>query len=127
MDRVSLRALECYGYHGVFPEENRLGQRFIIDLDLDLCLKTAGEHDDLYATVNYAEIADRVKHIVEGPSYKLIETVAEKIAQMLLQTYPLLQEVHVHVTKPHPPVAFSFKGVVVSIHRKRVNNSDANL
>jgi dihydroneopterin aldolase len=119
MDRVSLQALQCYGYHGVFPEENKLGQRFIIDLDLDLDLARAGRNDDLFATVNYAEIAERVKQIIEGPPFKLVEAVAEAVAAMLLREYPLIQEVHVRLTKPNPPVPFHFAGVTITIHRKR--------
>lgn len=119
LDRVTLRGLQCYGYHGVFPEENKLGQTFIVDLELDLDLRRAGETDELDATVNYAEMAERVQGIVQGEHVKLVETVAERVAAMLLADYPLLHEVHVHVTKPNPPVPFHFAGVVVTIHRKR--------
>ncbi len=119
VDRISLQSLECYGYHGVFPEENKLGQRFVVDLDLDIDLARAGKEDDLFATVNYAEIAERVKYIVEGPPFKLVEAVAETIADMLLREYPLVQEAHVRVIKPNPPVPIHFAGVIITIHRKR--------
>ncbi len=119
MDRITIHELQCYGYHGVFPEENRLGQRFIVNLDIDIDLNQAGQSDDLHATINYAEIALSVKQLVETKSYQLIEALAEAIAQLLLDAFPLIKQIQVHVTKPNPPVALAFAGVTVSVMRKR--------
>jgi dihydroneopterin aldolase len=108
-----------YGYHGVFHEENRLGQRFIVDLELSLSLYKAGKHDALEYTVNYAEVYELIKDIVERKTFKLIETLADNIAISLLKNYSILQEVSVRVTKPTPPINIHFVGVSVEIKRRR--------
>jgi dihydroneopterin aldolase len=108
-----------YGYHGVFPEENKLGQQFYVDVELELPLKLAGSTDELEHTVNYAEVYYAVQSIVEGKSFRLIEALAENIASTLLQTYTSINEIKVRVIKPHPPFKVFFDGVTVEITRKR--------
>jgi 7,8-dihydroneopterin aldolase/epimerase/oxygenase len=107
-----------YGYHGVFPEENQLGQRFIVDLELGLDLRPATRTDQLKLTVNYAEVYEAVKREVEGTPLKLVETLAEKIAATLLEQFPL-QQVKVCVTKPDPPIPGHYEAVGVEIVRSR--------
>lgn len=119
MDRMLLQGMRFFGYHGVFPEENKLGQRYIVDLDLRLDLRAAAEQDDLKMTVNYAELHEKTKAIVEGPPFKLIEALAQAIASQLLVSYTIICELTVRVTKPHPPFAIEFNGVVVELRRKR--------
>jgi len=122
MDRMLLKRIVFYGYHGVYPEENRLGQKYIVDLDLRLDLSQAAQSDDVNDTVNYAEIHALVKEIVEGPPVKLIETLAEKIASAVLGTYTSIIEAGVSVTKPNPPFDITFDGVTVELRRKRALN-----
>ena len=119
-DKMVISGLTVYGYHGVFPEENKLGQRFVVDLELRLPLGKAGRSDDLRETVDYTELCARVKEIVGGEPAKLIETVAELVATRLLQLYTIIDEVTVRIPKPHPPVDLHFDGVTVEIRRKRV-------
>lgn len=68
--------MEFYGYHGVFTEENKLAQRFKVDLTAELDLSKAGQTDDLEQTINYAELYHVCKDIVEGEPVKLVETLA---------------------------------------------------
>jgi dihydroneopterin aldolase len=103
----------------VYPEENRLGQKFYVDLDLRLDLARAGRTDNVRDTVNYAELHSFVKQIVEGPPVKLIETLAENIASRILGTYTSICEATVGVTKPNPPFDITFDGVTVEIRRRR--------
>lgn len=119
MDKIVLRHLEYYGYHGVFEEERKLGQRFYVDLELELDLHQAGIHDDLTQTVNYAEVHELVKGIVEKKSFKLIEALAEHIASAVLDTYTRVDALTVRVTKPHPPFDVHFDGVTVELYRSR--------
>lgn len=119
MDRIVLNRMSFFGYHGVFPEETKLGQRFFIDVELYLDLEPAGRSDDLNLTVNYAEAYGKVKEIAEGKPFKLIEALAEQVASVLLQTYTSIYEIAVRVTKPHPPFETHFDGVTVHIHRRR--------
>lgn len=114
-----LKRMAFYGYHGVFPEENKLGQKFYVDLDLRLDLSRSGRSDDVGDTVNYAEIHALVKQIVEGPPSKLIEALAEKIASAILGTYTIIHTATVAVTKPNPPFEITFDGVTVELRRRR--------
>lgn len=111
--------MEFYGYHGVFPEENRLGQRFSVDLTVSLDLKKAGETDELVYSVNYGELFQLCKEIVEGKPKRLVEAVAEKIAGSVLQEFPAIDEVTVKVIKPDPPIPGHYKSVAVEITRSR--------
>lgn len=122
MDKLTLKGMRFYAYHGVFPEERKLGQLFIVDVDLYLDLAPAGESDDLHATINYAEICERIREVVETETFRLIESLAENIASRLLHNYTKVNRVTVRVTKPHPPVAVHFDGVVVEITRGRVEH-----
>lgn len=119
MDKIVLRNMTFYGYHGVYAEENRLGQRYAVDLELHMPLDKPGLSDELGDSVNYAEVCTLVQEIVEGPPLKLIEAVAERIASEVLRNYTGIQAVTVRVIKPNPPVAIRFDGVSVEIHRKR--------
>ncbi|WP_274648441.1 dihydroneopterin aldolase [Paenibacillus humicola] len=119
MDRMLLQGMRFFGYHGVFPEENKLGQQFYVDLELRLDLTRAAETDELEHTVNYAGIHELIKQIVEGPPFKLIEALAGGIASRVLDAYTNVNEVTVRVTKPHPPFDIQFDGVTVELSRKR--------
>lgn len=119
MDKMILTRMEYYGYHGVFEEERRLGQRFYVDLELEMDLATAGQTDDLSTTINYAEIHEKVKQVVEQQSFKLIEALAECIASSLLDAYTDVHALTVRVTKPHPPFDIHFQGVTVELRRTR--------
>ena len=119
MDRMTLKGMEFFGYHGVFPEENKLGQRFSVELELRLDLREAAATDDIEASVNYADLHALTKTVVEGPPFKLIEALAGHIASRVLDTYTMINEVTVRLTKPHPPFDIHFDGVVVELSRKR--------
>ncbi|SDE54592.1 dihydroneopterin aldolase [Paenibacillus sp. UNCCL117] len=119
MDKITMKGMSFYGYHGVFPEENKLGQRYVVDAELHLPLDRPGHADALEETINYAEVCELIAGIVEGPPFKLIEAVAEHIASRVLSTYTGIHAITVRVHKPNPPVRVSFDGVSVEIHRKR--------
>jgi dihydroneopterin aldolase len=119
MDRIVIKGMRFYGFHGLFPEENKLGQAFYVDVTLGLDLQGAGLHDDLELTVDYASVYNQTKNIVEGKPFKLIEALAEHIASTLLHTYTIVSEIQVCVTKPNPPFDVHFDGVTVDIVRKR--------
>lgn len=119
MDKIHLNKMEFYGFHGVFPEENRLGQRFLVDMTVEIDLSIAGENDDLQQSINYAELYETCKKIVEGKPYKLIEAVAEKIASTCLKKFPEIEGLTVKVIKPDPPIQGHFQSVAVEITRGR--------
>lgn len=119
MDRMLLKKMVFYGYHGVYSEENKLGQKFYVDLDLSMDLSRAAESDDVDDTVNYADIHATVKKIVEGPPVKLIEALTQRIASALFGTYTSIIKATVSVTKPNPPFDITFDGVTVELRRQR--------
>lgn len=119
MDHVFMKGMPFFGRHGVFTQERELGQRFIVSLELSLDLAPAGRADDLELTVNYADVYTKVRAIVEGPPYSLLEAVAERIAETLLADYAQVQSVRVELDKPGAPIAGLFATVGVAIMRVR--------
>lgn len=119
MDKIMLSRMEFYGYHGVFPEENKLGQRFVVDVELRMPLEKPGRSDQLEDSVNYAEAYAIIKNQVQGKPFQLIEALAESIASELLRHYTVIQEVLVRVTKPNPPFENYSDGVAVEITRRQ--------
>jgi dihydroneopterin aldolase len=119
LDKIVMTGMQFYGYHGVFPEENKIGQRYQVGVELHMPLDKPGGSDRIEDTINYAEAYEVIRQIVEHQVFKLIEALAEHIALKLLQTYTGINEITVRVLKPHPPVKMFFDGVTVEIHRKR--------
>lgn len=119
MDKIYLNDLRFFGKHGAIPEENVLGQTYQVSLVFELDTRSAAEHDDLDKTIDYRQAIDIVRRIVTGPSAKLIETVAARIARTLLAELPLARVVTVRLTKPHPPVGMDVPGVTVEIRREQ--------
>ncbi len=111
--------MEFYGYHGVFPEETRLGQRFVVNLTVETDLSKAGRSDSLEDSINYADLYQTCKEIVEGEPYKLVEAVAEKIAEAVLERFSTVELCHIKVIKPDPPIPGHYKSVAVEITRGR--------
>lgn len=101
-DRLLLKNMVFYGYHGAFEAEKELGQRIEVDVELYLNLKQAGSTDDLELTVNYVEIYTIVKDVVEERGFNLMEALADTIAEEILSAYTL-DEIVVRVRKPNPP------------------------
>lgn len=118
-DRIELKGLECFGYHGVFPEEKREGQPFLVDITCWLSCAEAAEKDDLGLTVDYAQLAQLAVDVVEGPARDLIETVASDIAQKAMVAFPMLFAVEVTVHKPQAPIPHAFADVAVVARRSR--------
>jgi len=118
VDRVALRGLKARGYHGVFPEERREGQTFVVDLVLGLDTRPAAADDDLAKTVHYGIVAEEVVAVVQGEPVNLIETLAERVAQACLK-HEEVQEVEVTVHKPDAPITVPFDDVTVTITRSR--------
>ncbi|KQB86190.1 dihydroneopterin aldolase [Corynebacterium lowii] len=124
-DRIVLTGLRCYGYHGVFPEEKREGQEFLVDVTCWADLRPAAESDDLSLTLNYAELAELAHQVLTGPPRDLIETVAAEVAERAMAQFPLLHAVEVTVHKPQAPIPLNFGDVAVVARRSRKNMGSA--
>lgn len=118
-DRIELRGLECFGHHGVLPEEKRDGQLFLVDATCWLDFSAAAAQDDLALTLNYAELAASISEIVTGPPRDLIETVAAEVADAVMARYELLHAVEIAIHKPHAPIPLPFADVAVVARRSK--------
>lgn len=116
-DRIGLRSIVVYGCHGVTEAERSVGRPFEIDVELLLDLETAGETDDLAATVDYSAVCESVLRANDAGPYRLLEAFASRIAKELLRRFPI-QEVRVRVRKPHPPVGALVGAAEVEITRR---------
>ena len=115
-DVLRLRNMRFFAHHGLYPEENALGQHYDVDLDLYGDFRRAGRDDDIEAAINYPQVYALVEKAVTGERFKLVEALAEHIAEQVgTQCAPI--ELVVRVRKPHPPVAAHFDGIEVEIHR----------
>lgn len=118
-DRILVRDLVLYAYHGVHPEEQRLGQRFEVDITCALDLREAARQDVAGATVSYASLVEIAQEISANTNFFLIETLAETIAGKVLDDYPQIGEVTVQVRKPSAPIPATLGYVAVEITRGR--------
>ncbi|MGI5221841.1 dihydroneopterin aldolase [Nocardia sp. CA-290969] len=111
-DRIELRGLRVFGYHGVFEHERRDGQEFVVDLTVWTDISAAAATDDLTHTVDYGALADLAVGIVQGPPRNLIETVAAEIAERV-RAVPGVADVEVVLHKPGAPIPHRFTDVRV--------------
>lgn len=117
-DRITLSGLEVFAHHGVFEFEREAGQKFIIDADVAVDLRSAAAGDDLASTVHYGELADAIVQAVERDPVDLIETVAERVADVALR-FPAVSEARITVHKPDAPIEAEFADVSVTVVRNR--------
>jgi len=118
VDEITLAGVRAFGYHGVYPDEKRDGQEFVVDVTLNLSLRAAAETDDVRDTVHYGELAERIVAIVEGEPADLLETLAQRIATEVLAD-ARVDAVAVTVHKPAAPITVPFGDVAVTIRRVR--------
>lgn len=119
MDKIKLKNLGFYGYHGVLEAENVLGQKFFVDLELGVSLKKAGDSDNVEDTVHYGMVYDLVKSIVEGPALNLIEAVAEKTIEAIFKNFEKVESVKMELKKPEAPVNGIYDHFAVELYRER--------
>lgn len=112
--QIDISGLRLFAYHGVFPEENKLGQEFKIDLLLTVVRLEKDTEDDLDNVLSYRNVIEKVKQHFTGKTFKLLETVAESILEEL-QCYPQIQHAKIYLKKLTPPipVTVDYVGVVL--------------
>lgn len=117
MDKIEIKNLEIYANHGVFPEENVLGQKFVISATLYTDTRKAGLTDELTASIHYGEVSHMISKFTKEHTYKLLETLAENLCEMLLQNFSLLKMITLRIEKPWAPVGLPLETVAVEITR----------
>ena len=118
-DHITLTGIQAKGFHGVYPDERRDGQDFIVDAILQINLDPAAHTDELSLTVNYAEIAQLIEAEIKGEPVDLIETLALRIIEKILGQYELIDSVAVTVHKPFANVGVTIKDISVTLERYR--------
>jgi dihydroneopterin aldolase len=116
-DELAITGIECFGHHGVFEFERREGQVFLIDLLLGLDTAPAAASDDLRDTVDYGSLVAQVKAHVERDPVDLIETLAQRIADVCVLD-ARVEWVRVTVHKPDAPIDATFRDVALTITRR---------
>lgn len=119
-DLLTITGLEVFAHHGVFDFERENGQRFVIDVELALDTAPAAGADDLAQTVHYGELAIEISDAVAADPVDLIETLAERVAGVVL-AHPPVQRVRVVVHKPAAPIPVPFSDVSIAIVRHRTS------
>lgn len=117
MDKIRIENLEIFANHGVFPEENFLGQKFVLSAVLHTDTRKAGLTDELSYSVHYGEVSHLIKKVVEENTWKLLETVAEATAKAILLSYPMVSQVDLTIKKPWAPIGLPLDTVSVEISR----------
>lgn len=116
MDQIRISGINGFGFHGVYPEERRVGQRFLADLILYTDLSAPALTDDVNDATDYSKVVPDVKAILEGDPVNLIETLADRVVTTVLERYPLVESVEITIYKPEAPVEAA---VAVHIRRNR--------
>ncbi|MEG2353485.1 MAG: 2-amino-4-hydroxy-6-hydroxymethyldihydropteridine diphosphokinase [Clostridium sp.] len=119
MDKIIIKDLEIFAFHGVMKEEKTLGQKFLLSMELGVDLRGAGLSDDLDKTVHYGILSEEVERVFQSKSHDLIEKAAEEVATYVLGKYQLIREIKLTLKKPWAPVGKSLDYVAVEITRAK--------
>ncbi len=122
MDVIRLEEMTFYGFHGVSAAEKETGRRFEVDCELETDLAPSGESDNLTDTVDYVAVYNKVKDIVEGRAFALIESLAAHIAEALLEEFPVYR-VTIRVRKIIPPIPGTIGHIEIEVTRKQPDTS----
>lgn len=122
MDKVLLKGLEIFAYHGVNPEEKRDGQPFVLDITLFADLSQARKSDSLEDTVNYAAVRKTVQQAFTETKYNLIERAAQAVCDAVFAGFPQVEEITLRLKKPEAPMNAVFDYAAVEITQKREEN-----
>jgi dihydroneopterin aldolase len=118
--KIRIKGLRVYGYHGVMEHERDEGQYFIVDAIIKVDAERASSTDDISNTVSYAEIAQLIAENVRNNPVNLLETLSQRLAnEVLAAAGPWAQKVKVTVSKPDAPIDLYFETVSVTAKAKR--------
>lgn len=124
-DAIFVRGLLIHAHHGVMEHEAKVGQRFVLDLELTMDLADAAKSDKLVDTVSYAAIVETASRAFTVASHRLVESAAGAVADAILAAFAHVDEVRVTVHKPHAPIAAIFADVGVTLVRSRARRPAA--
>lgn len=117
LDQIKIKDLEVFANHGVFPEENTLGQKFLVSVTLYTDTREAGKTDDLTASIHYGEASAFITEFLKVHTYQLLERAAEELAEAMLLEIPGLEKIELEIKKPWAPIGLPLDTVSVQITR----------
>lgn len=115
---IFLKEIRCYAYHGVAPQENLIGNEYVIDLKLKVDISQASQTDEVADTVSYADVHELIKAEMAIPS-KLLEHVGGRIAAKLLEAFPAIEEIELRLSKRNPPMGADIDAAGIELHCSR--------
>lgn len=121
MDKIVLKNMKFFGYHGLQAEEQLHGQVFVISIEMKVDLRKPGKTDNIFDTVDYSKIFKIVKNITENLKFKLMEKLAETISEKIFSACNEVRELIININKPHAPIRGDFDWVGVEIRRKNTS------
>jgi dihydroneopterin aldolase len=119
VDRIAVRNLALFAYHGVFEGEAEIGQRFYLDVVVEADLAPASASDAVDKTVDYAALVAVVSAAFAEKRQKLLETLAERVANRIFEKFPIVSAAEVTIRKPSAPIEAVFDCVEIQIRRQR--------
>lgn len=118
MGRIALEGLEFFAFHGYYDEEQKIGNKYGVDIAIETFLKKAGIDDKLSETIDYEALYKIIRDDMALPS-RLLENIAERIINSVLANFPMVTFVEVSVSKFNPPIGGICRRAVVTISRDR--------
>ena len=119
MDKILVRNLKIFAYHGVNPEEKENGQNFVLDIDAFVDVSVPCVTDNVEDTVSYAKIIKETVKIFTCQKDDLLERAAQRVADGLFASFDKIQSLRILLKKPEAPIKADFEYVGVEIHRER--------
>ncbi|MHB1483613.1 MAG: dihydroneopterin aldolase [Saccharofermentanales bacterium] len=119
MDKVIVKDLEVYAFHGVHAEEKKMGQMFIISAEITTSFAKAVRTDDVNDTISYSAVCKEIKNIMNDAKHNLVETVAYNIIKNLMSIYPTIISVKILIKKPWAPIGKHLEYAAVEMERTR--------
>ena len=120
MGKIVFENLEFFAHHGLFVEEQKIGGRYTLDLEIDLDFTIAGASDQLSGTIDYSKVYELVK-LEMNKNSNLIEHVAGRIVSMLFVTFKQIDSIKIKLTKLRPPIEGNVNAVSVVIEKSRID------
>ena len=119
MDKITIKNLKLFAFHGVNPEEKENGQNFFIDIDYFVDIDKACMSDDIDDTVSYAKVVKVIRAAFTESKYNLIEKAAQAVADAIFESFEAVRRVEITLKKPEAPVKADFDYMAVTIIRER--------
>lgn len=119
MDKIIVKELKLFSYHGVNEDEKINGQNFVLDICVWLDLSKPCETDNVNDTVSYAKIIKKTREVFTAEKYDLLEKAAAVVIEALFKEFSAIEECEILLRKPQAPIKADFSYVAVEIRRKR--------